>query len=301
MSSPAVVLKHIRKTFGAVRAVDDVSFEVHPGEIFGLLGPNGAGKTTTIRIMLDIFRPDEGAVEVFGGPMTEVKKRRVGYLPEERGLYRDQKLESVLIYLARLKGLSANDARDRVHAWLERLDLVEHRHKKVQDLSRGMQQKAQLIATLAHDPDLIVVDEPFSGLDPVNTRLVKRIIEEQRQAGKTIIMSTHQMHQVEAMCNRIALINHGRVVLYGDVDEIKRRYSAHAIEIEGRGNFADLPGVLEARRENGVWRLALAAETDPQMVLRALVERDEARIERFELAEPSLEDIFVTTVQQMEA
>lgn len=287
--------------YGKARGVIALSLQVEEGEIFEFIGPNGAGKTTTIRIMLDIFRPDEGAVEVFGGPMTEVKKRRVGYLPEERGLYRDQKLESVLIYLARLKGLSANDARDRVHAWLERLDLVEHRHKKVQDLSRGMQQKAQLIATLAHDPDLIVVDEPFSGLDPVNTRLVKRIIEEQRQAGKTIIMSTHQMHQVEAMCNRIALINHGRVVLYGDVDEIKRRYSAHAIEIEGRGNFADLPGVLEARRENGVWRLALAAETDPQMVLRALVERDEARIERFELAEPSLEDIFVTTVQQMEA
>ncbi|NOX63302.1 MAG: ATP-binding cassette domain-containing protein [Chloroflexi bacterium] len=301
MQTPTVVLKNIRKWFGSLQAVAGVSFEVHPGEIFGLLGPNGAGKTTTIRIMLDIFRPDEGEVRVFGGPMTEAKKGRVGYLPEERGLYRDQKLETVLVYLARLKGLSADEARASVHAWLERLDLFEHRHKKIQDLSRGMQQKAQLIATLAHDPDLIVVDEPFSGLDPVNTRLVKRIIEEQRQAGKTIIMSTHQMHQVEAMCNRIVLINHGRVVLYGDVEEIKRRHSAHAIEIEGRGDFHDLPGVLETRRQDGVWHLSLAAETDPQTVWRALAGRDDVKIERFELAEPSLEDIFVATVQQMEA
>ncbi|MDX1614146.1 MAG: ATP-binding cassette domain-containing protein [Candidatus Promineifilaceae bacterium] len=293
----SVDVQNVSKRFGDVQAVADVSFAVEPGEIFGLLGPNGAGKTTTIRMMLDIFKADSGVVRIFGGKLNLAKKRRIGYLPEERGLYKDQKLESTLIYLASLKGLSEQKARQRLGAWLERLDLAEHRHKKVQELSRGMQQKAQIIATLIHEPDLIVIDEPFSGLDPVNTRLVKTIFEEQRVAGRSIIMSTHQMYQVEALCNRIVLINDGRTVLYGQVDQIKRNFAGNAVSIRGHGNFEDVPGVLETRRHNGAWQLALAVGTDPQSVLRHLAERESVKIERFELAEPTLDDIFISVVQ----
>jgi ABC-2 type transport system ATP-binding protein len=294
---PTVKLSHVRKAFGDVQAVKDVSFEVHPGEIFGLLGPNGAGKTTTIRMMLDIFRPDGGEVAVFGGALTEEKKNRIGYMPEERGLYKDLKLEPTLVYLATLKGIDASTAQERITPWLERFDLSDYRQSKIQELSKGMQQKAQIIATLLHDPDLLVIDEPFSGLDPVNTRLVKDIIDELRGEGKTIIMSTHQMYQVEALCNRILLINRGRDVLNGKVEEIKRQFAGNAIEIEGEGDYNGLPGVLEARRHNGVWNLTLETGANPQKVLSALISRNGVKLERFELAEPSLEDIFVTVVQ----
>ncbi len=292
-----VVVSNVSKRFGRVQAVQDVSFEVHPGEIFGLLGPNGAGKTTTIRMMLDIFSPDSGSVAVFGGPWTEDKKRRLGYLPEDRGLYKDQTLDQVLPYLATLKGLSEAEAKRRLTPWLERLDLAEHRTKKVEALSRGMQQKAQLIATLAHDPELLVIDEPFSGLDPVNTRLVKEIIKEQSDAGHTVIMSTHQMQQVEALCHRILLVNHGRAVLYGAVSDIKRNFAGNALAVSAEGDLSGLPGVLEARRQNGDWHLSLASGVDPQSVLRDLVRRDGVRVERFEVAEPTLDDIFVAVVQ----
>ncbi len=262
-----------------------------------MLGPNGAGKTTTIRLMLDIFRPDAGKVAVFGGAMDEEKKDRIGYMPEERGMYHDQKLESILVYFARLKGLSEEEARSRLTGWLQRLDLYDHRQKRIQDLSKGMQQKAQIIATLVHEPDLIVIDEPFSGLDPVNTRLVKEIIEEQRQAGRTIIMSTHQMYQVEALCNRIVLIDKGHSVLYGAVDEIKRRFAGNAVVIEGEGDFSGVDGVLDVYQRNGSWHLPLAVGVSPQEVLRALAARPNVHIERFEVAEASLDDIFVMVVQ----
>jgi ABC-2 type transport system ATP-binding protein len=291
-----VAVTNLKKSFGETKAVVDVSFAVDPGEIFGLLGPNGAGKTTTIRMMLDIFKPDVGTVEVFGGELDIAKKRRIGYLPEERGLYKDQKLEPTLVYLATLKGMDEKDARDRLALWLDRLDLAEHRQKKVQELSRGMQQKAQIIATLLHNPDLIVVDEPFAGLDPVNTRLVKQIFEEQREAGKAIIMSTHQMYQVEALCNRIVLINEGRTVLYGAVHEIKRNFAGNAVVIEGQGDFSQIPGVLEMRQQNGIWQMALEIGADPQAIFRDLASRPDVRIERFELAEPSLDDIFINVV-----
>jgi ABC-2 type transport system ATP-binding protein len=291
-----VVVTNLAKRFGETRAVVDVSFAVEPGEIFGLLGPNGAGKTTTIRMMLDIFRPDAGTVSVFGGALDMAKKRRIGYMPEDRGLYKDLKLEPTLIYLASLKGLDEKVARSRLQGWLERFDLAEHRDKKVQELSRGMQQKAQIIATMLHDPDLIIVDEPFAGLDPVSTRLVKQIFEEQRKAGKSILMSTHQMYQVEALCDRIVLIDEGRTVLYGSVQEVKRNFAGNAVVIEGQGNFGQLPGVLETRQQNGTWHLALNVGTDPQAIFRALAARGDVRIERFELAEPSLDDIFVQVV-----
>jgi ABC-2 type transport system ATP-binding protein len=293
---PAVSVSKLRKTFGETVAVDDVSFEVEAGEIFGLLGPNGAGKTTAIRMMLGIYLPDAGDVDILGGALDEAKKNRIGYLPEERGLYLDQKLEPTLVYLATLKGLGDAEAKRRMPAWLERMDLLDYRAKKVSEMSKGMQQKAQLIATLVHEPELIVVDEPFSGLDPVNTRLVKDILAEQTAAGRTIIMSTHQMYQVEALCSRIALIDHGRTVLYGAVDEIKRNFAGNAVTIHGVGDFTGLPGILEARMEDGDWRLSLAPGADPQDVFRALAERPDVKIDRFELAEPSLDDIFISVV-----
>jgi ABC-2 type transport system ATP-binding protein len=293
----AMQVYRISKRFGETQAVADVSFAVESGEIFGLLGPNGAGKTTTIRMMLDIFKPDAGTVRIFGGELDVARKRRIGYLPEERGLYKDQKLEPTLVYLATLKGLDEKTARRRLAGWLERLDLARHRQKKVQDLSKGMQQKAQIIATLLHDPELIVVDEPFAGLDPVNTRLVKEIFEEQRQAGKSILMSTHQMYQVEALCNRIVLIDDGRAVLYGAVDAIKRNFAGNAVVIQGQGDFTHIPGVLETRQHNGAWQMALEVGADPQAVFRTLAARQDVRIERFELAQPSLDDIFINVVQ----
>jgi ABC-2 type transport system ATP-binding protein len=296
----AVSVKNIRKNFGKVEAVRDVSFEVAPGEIFGMLGPNGAGKTTSIRIMLDIFKANRGEVSILGGEINAEKKNRIGYLPEERGLYKDMKLEPTLVYLATLKGVNQQEARNRLEVWLKRLDLYDHRHKKIQDLSRGMQQKAQFIATLVHEPDLIIVDEPFSGLDPVNTRLIKQIILEQREVGRTIIMSTHQMHQVEALCSRIVLINQGYSVLYGEVDKIKRDFAGHAVVIRGRGDMTGLPGVLETRTENGGWHLTLETGTNPQDIFHALAAREGIMIERFEIAEPSLDDIFIAVVQEGE-
>jgi ABC-2 type transport system ATP-binding protein len=295
---PTVSVTNLRKSFGKVQAVQDVSFEVFPGEIFGLLGPNGAGKTTSIRMMMDIFAPEAGEVKLFGGKMNEEAKRRIGYMPEERGLYKDLKLDATLIFFATLKGMEAGQAARRLDGWLKRLDLYDHRQKKIQELSRGMQQKAQLIATLLHEPDLIVVDEPFAGLDPVNTRLVKEIMEEQRLAGKTIVMSTHQMYQVEALCNRIVLINLGRTVLYGKVDEIKRNFAGNAVVLEGQGDFSHIPGVLEARQQNSSWHLALETGTNPQTVLRNLALREDIYLDRFEIAEPSLDDIFINVVQE---
>jgi ABC-2 type transport system ATP-binding protein len=243
-----------------------------------------------------IFRFD-GQVSVFGGALDEAKKNRIGYLPEERGLYKDMKLEPTLIYLATLKGVDKRTARTHLTEWLQRLDLYDHRQKKIQELSRGMQQKAQFIATLLHDPDLIIVDEPFSGLDPVNTRLIKQIILEQRDAGKTIIMSTHQMHQVEALCSRIVLIDEGYSVLYGEVDAIKRDFAGHAVIVRGQGDFSALPGVQEIRPENGGWHLTLEEGASPQGIFQALAAREDIVIERFEIAEPSLDDIFVAVVQ----
>ena len=292
-----VKVSHLAKRFGDTQAVADVSFAIEPGEIFGLLGPNGAGKTTTIRMMMDIFKPDAGTVRVFGGELDLAKKRRIGYMPEDRGLYKDLKLEPTLVYLATLKGLDERTARGHLVRWLERFDLAEHRQKKVQELSKGMQQKAQIIAMVLHDPDLIVADEPFAALDPVNTRLVKQILEEQRQAGKSILMSTHQMYQVEALCDRIVLIDEGQTVLYGAVSEIKRNFAGNAVAIEGQGDFTGIPGVLETRKQDGTWHLTLKVGTDPQAVFRTLATRENIKIERFELAEPSLDDIFVNVVQ----
>lgn len=291
-----VNLEKVSKRFGATKAADNVSFYVNPGEIFGLLGPNGAGKTTTIRMMLDIIRPDTGRIQIFGGPMDEAKKNRIGYLPEERGLYADQKLLDVVLYLASLKGMDKKTAVSAAEKMLTQLDLWPHRDKKMSALSRGMHQKAQFIVTVLHDPDLIIVDEPFSGLDPVNTELIKRMLLELRDQGKSIIMSTHQMHQVEAMCDRILLIHHGQVVLEGAVDEIRRQFAGNTVEVSGTGPFDQLPQVQLTHHHNNTWQLSLADGVLPQELLREMVQREDISIEHFSLALPSLNEIFIRIV-----
>ena len=292
----AVEVSHISKSFGPVKAVDDVSFTVEKGEIFGLLGPNGAGKTTIIRLMLEIFKPESGQVSILGGPMDEAKKDRIGYMPEERGLYQDIALERVLVYLAPLKDVPSDEARQRANQYLDQFDLTAYKNKNVKDLSKGMQQKAQIIATLLHQPELVIIDEPFSGLDPVNTQMVKNVLMDLRRQGVTIIMSTHQMHQVEEMCDRILLVNHGRVVLYGNLDDIRRQYSGHAVLVRTEGNLPTIPGVESIVTHNSALKLTLSPGTSPQDVLRALVAQD-VTLEQFEIATPTLDEIFIRVVQ----
>jgi ABC-2 type transport system ATP-binding protein len=291
-----IEIQKIVKTFGPVRAVDGVSFDVEQGEIFGLLGPNGAGKTTAIRIMLDIFRPDSGKVAVLGGAMEEAKKDRIGYMPEERGLYQDVQLERCLLYMASLKGLSAAESRRRAAQYLERFDLAAHKQKKVKELSKGMQQKAQLIVTLLHEPELVIVDEPFSGLDPVNTQMVKDLLRELRQKGSTILMCTHQMHQVEELCDRLVLIDHGKVMLYGELEAVRRQYAGNAVMVKTAGELPALPGVLHVEAHNASKRLILDSGVTPQEVLRNLVTLG-VWVEQFEVAMPTLDEIFIQVVQ----
>ena len=292
-----VEVSHLAKSFGETKAVADVSFSVGQGEIFGLLGPNGAGKTTSIRLMLDIFQPDAGTVSILDGPMTEAKKNRIGYMPEERGLYQDMPLEACLIYLATLKGMSKNDARRRLQSYLERFDLAQHRTKKVKELSKGMQQKAQIISTVLHGPELLIMDEPFASLDPVNTQMAIELLTALRGQGTTVIMSTHIMHQVEEMCNRIVLINQGRNVLYGDLAQIQRQYSGHAVRVRIDGELPALAGVQAVTPHNGAVQLLLAPQTDPQDILQQLVSQHRA-IEQFEIALPSLDEIFIRVVSE---
>jgi len=293
--SVVIEANHLVKTFGDVHAVSDVTFNVEKGEIFGLLGPNGAGKTTTIRIILDLFKPDSGSVSILGGPMTEEKKNRIGYMPEERGLYQDLQLDKCLLYLASLKGMDSAAIRERSELLLARLDLFQHRRKKVKELSRGMQQKAQIVNTILHHPEVVIVDEPFSGLDPVNTRLVKDLMNELRQQGVTIVMSTHMMHQVEELCDRILLIDDGRNVLYGPLDQIRRDHSGHEVLVRMQGNLPEIKGVQAISQVNGAIHLTLSEDVTPQDILTQLVSNNSV-VEQFEIATPTLDDIFIRVV-----
>lgn len=291
-----VEVLNVTKSFGAIKAVDEVSFSVGKGEIFGLLGPNGAGKTTTIRLILDIFKPESGEVEVLGGPMNEATKNRIGYMPEERGLYQDIPLERCLVYLGSLKGLSPSVVKQRAGEYLERFDLTAHKSHKIKELSKGMQQKAQIIVTLLHQPELVIIDEPFTSLDPVNTQLVKELLRELRTRGVTLIMSTHQMHQVEELCDRILLINHGKAVLYGGLDNIRQQYASHAVLVKSKVDLPALPGVEKMEEHNSSVKMTLASGTTPQGVLEELVKRN-VPLEQFEIATPTLDEIFIRVVQ----
>jgi len=292
---PTIEVSHIAKAFGDTQAVADVSFDVDCGEIFGLLGPNGAGKTTTIRMMLDIFKPDHGTIAILGGPMSEDKKERIGYMPEERGLYQDVPLETCLVYLARLKGVPATEVHHRLDTLLERFDLSAHKGKKVKELSKGMQQKAQIINTILHQPELIIIDEPFTALDPVNTQLVKDVMCELRDQGATILMSTHQMHQVEELCDRILLIDNGYDVLYGKLDDIRQQYSGHAVLVKASGELPRIAGVESIVSHNAAAKLTLTETTTPQDVLQALIAQGVV-LEKFEIAVPTLDEIFIRVV-----
>lgn len=297
MSVLAVETHGLTKEFNGLTAVDHLDMEVHQGEIFGLLGPNGAGKTTTIRMLMDIIKPDSGRIQIFGQPLTPQALDRIGYLPEERGLYRKIKTVDCLTYLAVLKGMPRRRARERALALLERVELADFADKKVQALSRGMQQKAQFIATLVHDPDLLILDEPFQALDPLNTELLKEMILELHEQGKTIILSTHMMNQVEALCDRILLIDHGRAVLYGPLKEIKARYAPHAVRLRGEGLPTDPPGVQRMERQDDKVIAFLAEGVTPQAFLRQLVESG-AAITHFEVVTPPLEEIFIEVVER---
>lgn len=294
MTGNALEVSGLVKRYEGFTAVSDLSFEVRRGEVFGLLGPNGAGKTTTIRIVMDIFKPDGGNVLVLGQP-PGASRNRVGYLPEERGLYRDLQVLDTLVYLAELKDVARSEARRRVMSWLQRVELADWAERKVKDLSRGMQQKVQLVASLLHAPDLVILDEPFQGLDPVNVELVKGIIREVQDGGRTVVLSTHQMNLVEALCDRILLVNHGRSVLYGPLGEIKRRSASHAVRLRTSDDLNVLPGVARTEKRDDTFVLSLEGIT-PQELLRALVERN-IRVESFEVATAPLEDIFIDAVK----
>jgi len=296
---PILSLNSVSKSFGKQTAVRDLSFTVEPGEIFGLLGPNGAGKTTTIRLILDLFKPDSGTIEVFGGPMDERKKDRLGYMPEERGLYDDMKLFDCLRYMGMLKGLSRGEAKTRIEAALKRLDLWDGRNKKIEKLSRGMAQKAQITAATLHDPDLLIVDEPFANLDPVNVELVKTILLEMKARGKSIVMSSHQLHLVEALCDRIVLINKGERIVYGPVRDVKQQFAGNEVLVAGNGDFAGLAGVGSVSRVggDGLYRLALNDGVTARDLFRTLAARSDLAIDHFEIALPSLDEVFLKAVK----
>ena len=297
-----IELTNVRKTYDHFVAVDNLSFRIEEGTVFGLLGPNGAGKTSTIRMMIGITVPDSGSVQMFGKPFERQSLHRVGYLPEERGLYKKMKVLDQLIFLGQLHGLSAEEARRRAMAWSSKMEISGWLDKKVEELSKGMQQKIQFIATLLHEPDFIIMDEPFGGLDPVNAGLLKDVLLEMKHKGKTILFSTHRMDQVEKLCDTICLIDRGRSVLQGDLKKIKSRYgkSNVQIEYEGDGNFLQQTKLVGSYNNYGNYvEVRLAPGADPQQLLRAVAER--SRISKFELMEPSLEEIFIETVGKTDA
>ena len=297
MNEPAIRLQGIEKSFASTRAVEELSFELPRGSICGLLGPNGAGKTTTLRIILDIVGPDAGTVEVFGGPVDHETRSRIGYLPEERGMYQRMRVAEQLAFFGELKGVPRSEALSRAHSWLERLELGDRADDRVETLSKGMQQKVQFIATILHRPDLLILDEPFSGLDPINVDLLRDIVLERQRDGATILFSTHMIEDAEKICERVCMIAGARKVLDGPIREIKRSGDrTHLIvAYEGDPGFLSDPSVSTAT-DHGQWvEIRLAPGADPQTVLQRALDSG-VRIDRFELAEPSLREIFLEQV-----
>jgi len=291
----AVEVSHVVKSFADKVAVNDLSFSVAPGEIFGLIGPNGAGKTTTIRVMMDIIKPDSGEVTIFGEKLGEATKDKLGYLPEERGLYKKLSVLDSITYLASLKGMDRHSVTERADELLSQTDMLASRKNKIEELSRGMGQIIQFIVTIIHDPQLVILDEPFAGLDPVNTELLKGMLGDLRKQGKAVILSTHQMNQVEELCDRILMVNNGRAVLYGDLSEIRSRYQDNSVLLDFQGELGEVPGVAEKRQHRGYVELVLDGKTTPQQVLAHLVGHGVV-INRFEMATPSLNEIFLKEV-----
>ena len=288
----ALRVANLSKAFNGTPIVDDVSFSVAAGEVFGLIGPNGAGKTTTIRLALQIIQPDAGEVFLFGNPMSSLALERIGYLPEERGLYRQAKTLEVLEYLGRLKGLSRRDAHIRAGQVLDMLGMTEHSHKKISELSRGMGQLIQFGATIIHQPDLVILDEPFSGLDPVNTLRLKALVSDLQSRGAAIIFSTHLMSNVEELCDRVLMINHGQSVLYGPVGEVKERYRNNSLFIQWDGPRDSVAAVERWENRDTYWEAFLAAGATPEQALREILELG-GTLRLFQLSLPSLNEVFI--------
>src|SRR5437667_503382 len=299
-AKPTLILEHVTKSFGEFTAVDDLSLQVRPGRVFGLIGPNGAGKTTTIRMIVNITIPDTGSIELLGQRMTTALQDRIGYLPEERGLYKKMKVGEQLRFFAELKDVTGKEADERINAWRKKLQLSDWKEKRTKELSKGMQQKVQFITAVIHDPDLVILDEPFSGLDPVNVELMKETILEQKAAGKTIILSTHQMEIAEKLCDDVCMINRSRKVLDGKLREIRRSFSRNAVALQFQGGDGVLndPALVANIRQHGEdTEVLLVPGASPQELLKRLVESG-ATVTRFELVEPSLHDIFVEKVRE---
>jgi len=291
----AVAVRHLFKSYAGKTAVQDLSFSVDSGEILGLIGPNGAGKSSTIKIILDFMKPDSGEVEIFGNQMNEASKNQIGYLPEEKGLYKELTAMDLILYLASLKGMDNALAEKQADKLLQQTGMSECKKMKIKKMSKGMGQVIQFIVTIIHDPKLIILDEPFSGLDPVNTNIMKKIVGNLRDNGKAIILSTHQMNQVEELCDRVLMINHGSEVLYGELRAIKASYRKHSVQVNVDGEIGELPGVIDKKYNKDSVELVLAPDAKPQDIL------DELRghgttINRFEITTPSLNSIFLDKV-----
>lgn len=290
-------LEHVYKSFKEIHAVKDLNLELSEGVIFGLLGPNGAGKTTTIRMIMEIIIPDKGQIFILNQPNSQKLRDRIGYLPEERGLYRKMKVKELLKFMAELKSVKTSVAKKKIDYWLERFDLADWGEKKAEELSRGMQQKVQFIATIIHEPDLIILDEPFTGLDPVNSELLKEVILEQKERGASIIFSTHLMEQVEKLCDSICLINEGQPVLAGDIREIKKNFRRNSLmmEFEGKAKFLENKNLVrKVNFTNHAVEIFPAEGKTTQDVLQQALK--EVKVNKFEIMEPSLHEIFIDTV-----
>ena len=296
----SLMVEHINKWFGSFQAIKDLSMDVREGVMFGFVGPNGAGKTTTMRMILDLLRPDSGAITWNGVPVSEVPRREFGYLPEERGLYPRMETQEQLLFLARLSGMSRDDALKSLNDWLERFQITAYRHKKIEELSKGNQQKVQFLAAILHNPELLVMDEPFSGLDPVNAAALKEAFLDMRQRGKTIIFSTHQLEQVEEMCEDMLLINKGQAMVQGNVQEIKRQHGRNVARLTLVNDpeapwLNTLDGIEVTKRRQDYIEMQFQANLNPNVIVEAALQHG-GIISRFEVVEPSLTDIFIEVV-----
>ena len=295
----AIELNGVSKTFGRFKAVDRLSFRVPKGKVFGLLGPNGAGKTTTIRMIMNITAPDEGEIRILGAPMTRGTQNRIGYLPEERGLYRKMKVLDHLYFLAAIKEVSREKAKERIGEWLDKMELRPWLNKKVDELSKGMQQKVQFIATIVHDPEVLILDEVFSGLDPINTSLIKEYLMEFRSRGKTIIFSTHVLEQAEKLCDEICLLAKSKKILEGNLKELKRQFSGDLLRMSVQASETEvgaLPGVSSVQAIDGAYVISLSPGTDRREFLRRAFERYD--VKAFSEKEPELEEIYLSAVKK---
>jgi ABC-2 type transport system ATP-binding protein len=291
----AVEVNHLHKSYADVTAVHDLTFCVDPGEILGLIGPNGAGKSSTIKVILDFMKPDSGEVKIFGQQMNEALKDQIGYLPEERGLYKRLTAIDLILYLASLKGMDKATAEKKANVLLEQTGMLDNKRKKNKEMSKGMGQLIQFIVTVVHDPELIILDEPFAGLDPVRTQTVQNIVGNLRDEGKAIILSTHQMNKVEELCDRVLMIDKGRSILYGDLMETRTKFRRNSVQVAIDGELGDLPGVIDIRTRKDSIELVLSPDTAPQTILDRLRDRG-ITINRFEVATPSLNEVFLNLV-----